>query len=82
MRLASLLLPAEAEVFSAFSNRVAGMSNPLLDLKELVRGLQKAMREVMEDDTLTLHVKGSHAKGTQTVGSDVDIIIDTHGRCE
>ena len=81
MRLASLLLPAEAEVFSAFSNRV-GLSNPLLDLKELVRGLQKAMREVMEDDTLTLHVKGSHAKGTQTLGSDVDIIIDTHGRCE
>ena len=82
MRLASLLLPAEAEVFSAFSNHVASLSNPLVNIESLVRSLQNAMREVMEDDTLTLHVKGSHAKGTQTLGSDVDIIIDTHGRCE
>ena len=84
MRLSSLLLPEEARVFDVLSDSISKMQPHTIlwnDDRPVIKELEATLRALMQDDTLTLHVKGSQAKGTQTNLSDIDIIIDTPGRC-
>lgn len=85
MRLSSLIKPHEADVFRELATRLRG-SNALrsptcVSDSQLLDIIEKAVRDALGYTDVRVQFKGSKAKGTETRSSDIDIDIETPGRC-
>jgi hypothetical protein len=79
-RLSSLVVSREAEVFLSFAEHVATMASALFFTDKEVSEIEKALRGALDDDGVSVSLKGSAAKSTQSTGSDIDIVVLTPGR--
>lgn len=77
LSLASLVQPAEAELFQDLAGCVSRGVRKLDD--ELMDSIRQAIEKAIGGEVI-LQVKGSIMKGTHVRGSDIDIVVDTPGR--
>ena len=81
MPLASLVQPQEAALFEELAGIVAhSLHADVLENQALMEAIQLAIAEAI-GGTVILQVRGSTMKGTHTRSSDIDIVVDTPGRC-
>ena len=81
MPLASLVQPQEAALFEELAGIVAhSLHADVLENQTLMEAIQLAIAEAI-GGTVILQVRGSTMKGTHTRSSDIDIVVDTPGRC-
>ena len=79
-RLSALVTSNEAVLFQKFAGLIkdANQSHHWLDESQVLRVLERELCRAL-GSRVTVSIKGSMSKGTETNNSDVDILIDTHG---
>eukprot|EP00242_Pyramimonas_sp_CCMP2087_P012941 CAMPEP_0198205558 /NCGR_PEP_ID=MMETSP1445-20131203/9101_1 /TAXON_ID=36898 /ORGANISM="Pyramimonas sp., Strain CCMP2087" /LENGTH=950 /DNA_ID=CAMNT_0043877909 /DNA_START=368 /DNA_END=3216 /DNA_ORIENTATION=+ len=84
MPLASLVKPREAALFEELACAVADLSSDAhqaqRDNEPLMESIRSAITEAIKSE-VKLQLAGSIKKGTYTRSSDLDIVVDTPGRC-
>jgi tetratricopeptide (TPR) repeat protein/uncharacterized membrane protein YgcG/predicted nucleotidyltransferase len=84
MLVSSMLYKKEAELFCQFAQHLheqagfTGFGLTLCDSAWCDR-LKKILQHTLQHQEITVSVKGSVEKGTNTSDSDIDVFIDTHG---
>ncbi len=82
--LSSLVLAEEAAHFEHFADAMGGdvgvVGRTRAPDSAFSENILAALRHALDDERVTIDVKGSLMKGTQTMTSDIDIVITTPGR--
>jgi hypothetical protein len=80
--LSSLVGSREAEVFTSFAEHVA-RSAAVCDssfTEKTMSEIETALRGALDDERVSVSLKGSAAKSTKCMGSDIDLVVFTPGR--
>jgi predicted nucleotidyltransferase len=78
-RLSELAMPLEAQRFQELAERIksASQAHHWHDESAVLKSLQAALRKAL-GSPVTVGIKGSLSKGTQTHSSDIDVLVNTH----